>query len=70
VCIGARLVWQAACDDALGSSLKAWLEAQIQKARLAVRKAELIAHYYDELSAARTPRRTGAWGDRIVDWGS
>ena len=52
VCIGARLVWQAACDNSLGSSLEARLEAQIQKARLAVRKVELIAHYYDALCAA------------------
>ena len=52
VCIGAHLVWQAACDDSLGSSLEARLEAQIQKARLALRKVELIAHYYDALCAA------------------
>ena len=52
VCIGARLVCQTALDDSLGSSLEARLEAQIQKARLAVRKVELIAHYYDALSAA------------------
>jgi hypothetical protein len=52
VCIGAGLVWQAACDDSLGSSLEVRLEAQIQKARLAVRKAELLAHYYDALCAA------------------
>ena len=43
----------AACDDLLGSSLEARLEAQIQKARLAVRKVELIA-YYDALSPRRS----------------
>jgi hypothetical protein len=52
VCIGAGLVWQAACDGSLGSSLEARLQAQIQRARLAVRKAELIAQHYDALRAA------------------
>jgi hypothetical protein len=53
VCIGAHLVWQTAFDASLGSSLEARLEAQIQRARLLVRKAELIApQYYDALCAA------------------
>jgi hypothetical protein len=52
VCIGARLVWQVACDPSLGGSLEGRLEAQIQNARLAVRKTELIAQCYDALCAA------------------
>jgi glutamate/tyrosine decarboxylase-like PLP-dependent enzyme len=64
ICIGAHLVWGAACDESLGSSLEARLEAQIQRARVALRKAELIAHYYDALSAdaAAVALRTQALG--------
>jgi glutamate/tyrosine decarboxylase-like PLP-dependent enzyme len=51
VCIGAHLVWQVASDPSLGGSLEARLEAQLQNARLAVRKTELIAQYYDALCA-------------------
>ena len=47
ICTGAHLVWETALDPNLGSSFEARLEAQIQRARLAVRKAELIARYYD-----------------------
>jgi hypothetical protein len=52
VCIGAHLMWQTAFDETLGSSLEARLQAQIRRARLVVRKAELIAQYYDALCAA------------------
>ena len=51
ICIGAHLVWETAFDESLGSSLEARLEAQIQRARLVVRKAELIAQYYGTLCA-------------------
>ncbi len=59
VCIGAHLVWQTAFDESLGSSLEARLEAQIQSARLVVRKAELIAQYYDSLSAGAVAATSG-----------
>jgi selenocysteine lyase/cysteine desulfurase len=52
LCIGAQLVCHAASDHSLGRSLAARLETQIQNARLAVRKAELIAQSYDALGAA------------------
>ncbi|HEX6111368.1 MAG TPA: pyridoxal-dependent decarboxylase [Geminicoccaceae bacterium] len=52
VCLGAHLVCQTACDETLGSSMEARLEAQIRKARLAVRKAELIAQHHEALCAA------------------
>jgi hypothetical protein len=52
ICIGAHLVWETACDEGLGSSFEARLEAQIQRARLVVRKTELIPQYYDALCAA------------------
>jgi glutamate/tyrosine decarboxylase-like PLP-dependent enzyme len=52
ICIGAHLVWETAFDESLGSSFEARLEAQIQRARLVVRKAELVAQYYDLLCAA------------------
>jgi hypothetical protein len=58
VCIGAHLVWQVACDHTLGSSLDARLEAQIENARLAVRKTELIAQCYDALCAAAFQARS------------
>ncbi|MGH6897716.1 MAG: pyridoxal-dependent decarboxylase [Geminicoccaceae bacterium] len=52
ICIGAHLVWETACDEGLGSSFEARLEAQTQRARLVVRKAELIAQFHDALCAA------------------
>jgi hypothetical protein len=52
ICIGAHLVWETAFDESLGSSFEERLEAQIQRARLVVRKAELIAQYYSALCAA------------------
>ena len=58
VCIGAHLVWQAACDASLGSSLDTRLETQIQRARLVVRKAELIARCYDALCATAAATQT------------
>ena len=58
VCIGAHLVWQTACDASLGSSFEARLEAQIQRARLVVRKAELIAQYHDALCATAAAAQT------------
>jgi hypothetical protein len=63
LCIGAHLVWETAFDQSLGSSFEARLEAQIQRARLALRKTELIAEYYDSLSvgaAASGPQAVGA----------
>ena len=59
MCIGAHLVWETAFDESLGSSFEARLDAQIQRARLAVRKAELIARYYDSLSAAAAAAASG-----------
>jgi hypothetical protein len=52
MCIGAHLVWETAFDHSLGSSFEARLEAQIERAKLSLRKTELIARYYDSLSAA------------------
>jgi glutamate/tyrosine decarboxylase-like PLP-dependent enzyme len=52
ICIGAHLVWETALDESLGGDLDARLEAQIGRARLVVRKTELIAQYYDALYAA------------------
>ena len=52
LCIGAHLVWQTAFDHSLGSSFEARLEAQMQRARLALRKTELIAQYYGSLATA------------------
>jgi hypothetical protein len=52
ICVGAQLVRQTASDPSLGTSVEARLETQIQRARLAVRKAELIAQNYDALCAA------------------
>jgi hypothetical protein len=60
VCIGAHLVWQTACDESLGSTLEARLEAQLQRARVVVRKAELIAQHYDELYATATVQTRSA----------
>ena len=59
MCIGAHLVWQTAFDEGLGSSFEARLEAQIQRARLAVRKTELIARYYDALCAGAAAAKSG-----------
>ena len=56
ICIGAQLVWETAFDESLGSSLEARLEAQIQRARLALRKTELIAQYYDRCAAGAVAR--------------
>jgi glutamate/tyrosine decarboxylase-like PLP-dependent enzyme len=58
ICIGAHLVWEIAFDDSLGGSFEARLEAQIQRARLVVRKAELIAQYYDALCARAAALQT------------
>jgi hypothetical protein len=52
ICIGAHLVWQTAFDEDLGSSFEARLKAQVERAGLALRKAELIGRYYEPLSAA------------------
>ncbi len=63
LCIGAHLVWQTAFDQSLGSSFEARLEAQIQRARLALRKTELIAQYYASLAAGTAgsgPQAVGA----------
>jgi hypothetical protein len=58
ICIGAHLVWEIAFDDSLGSSFEARLEAQIQRARLVVRKADLIAQYHDALCARAAAAQT------------
>jgi hypothetical protein len=52
ICIGARHVWETACDESLGRSFETRLEAQVGRVRLVVRKSELIAQYYDALSKA------------------
>jgi hypothetical protein len=52
MCIGAQLVCRTASDHSLGTSLEARLATQIQNARLAVRKTELIAQNYDALCVA------------------
>jgi hypothetical protein len=59
LCIGAHLVWQTAFDETLGSSFEARLEVQIQRARLAVRKTELIARYYASLCAGAAVAASG-----------
>jgi hypothetical protein len=59
LCIGAHLVWETAFDHSLGSSFEARLEAQIQRARLSLRKVELIARYYGSLSAAAAAAASG-----------
>jgi hypothetical protein len=51
ICIGAQLVWETAFDEGLGTNFEARLEVQIQRARLALRKTELIAQYHDSLCA-------------------
>jgi hypothetical protein len=51
ICIGAHLVWETAFDESLGTSFEARLATQIQRARLALRKTELIVQYYDSLCA-------------------
>ena len=56
-CIGAHLVWQTACNLRVGGSLEARLEAQIQRARLVLRKAELIAQHYDALCSTEVSAR-------------
>jgi hypothetical protein len=60
MCIGAHLVWQTAFDESLGGSFEARLDAQIQRARLAVRKVELIARYHDSISAAAAAASSGS----------
>jgi glutamate/tyrosine decarboxylase-like PLP-dependent enzyme len=58
ICIGAHLVWETAFDESLGTSFEARLETQIQRARLALRKTELIAQYYDSLCAGAAATQT------------
>ena len=63
-CASARTWWETAFDESLGSSFEARLDAQIQRARLAVRKVELIARYHDSspplLRPLRRDHRPGA----------
>ena len=51
LCVGARLISEAALDPALGATMELRLQRQIGRARLALAKAELIARYFDDLAA-------------------
>jgi hypothetical protein len=52
ICIGAQLITAVAFDPALGRDVAQRLVRQIGRARLVLDKAQLIARYFGDLSAA------------------
>jgi ribosomal protein S12 methylthiotransferase accessory factor YcaO len=52
LCIGAHMVAEVALSEALGEMLEDRLARQIERARIALSKVELIAEHLDAIAAA------------------